>query len=61
MIMCICVYVMCVCAGSHQLKDLKPSWFRRHIALVSQEPVLFAGTVTDNIRFGKEEATMKEV
>eukprot|EP00731_Ephydatia_muelleri_P022561 Em0015g144a len=47
--------------GPHQLKDLKPSWFRRHIALVSQEPVLFAGTVADNIRFGREEATMKEV
>ena len=47
--------------GTHQLRDLRPSWFRRHIALVSQEPVLFAGTVAENIRFGREDATLKEV
>lgn len=28
--------------------------YRRHIGLVSQEPVLFASTIADNIGFGKD-------
>jgi ATP-binding cassette subfamily B protein len=34
---------------------------RRHFAYVEQEPTIFAGTITDNIRFGKPEATDTEV
>ncbi|KAA8529667.1 hypothetical protein F0562_034233 [Nyssa sinensis] len=34
---------------------------RSHIALVSQEPTLFAGTVHQNIVYGKEDATEAEV
>jgi ABC-type multidrug transport system fused ATPase/permease subunit len=33
-----------------------PKWLRRHIALVSQEPVLFARSIRDNIVYGLEEA-----
>lgn len=32
-----------------------PKWLRRHIALVSQEPVLFARSVRRNIIYGLEE------
>lgn len=34
---------------------------RKHMSLVQQEPALFATTIYDNIRYGKEEATESEV
>ncbi len=34
---------------------------RRHVVMVTQENVLFSGTVADNIRFGRPEATDAEV
>ena len=43
------------------MKDLDPTWYRKHIGLVSQEPVLFACSIADNIRYGKEDASMEEV
>ncbi|KAK4376956.1 hypothetical protein RND71_003252 [Anisodus tanguticus] len=41
---------------SYNLKSL-----RSQIALVSQEPTLFAGSICDNIIYGKEEATESEI
>ncbi|WP_425046276.1 ABC transporter transmembrane domain-containing protein [Primorskyibacter sp. S87] len=35
--------------------------FRRHIALVPQEPVIFAASAMENIRFGRPDATDEEV
>jgi hypothetical protein len=32
-----------------------PKWLRRHVALVSQEPVLFARSVRRNIIYGMEQ------
>ncbi|KAL5538666.1 hypothetical protein UlMin_044328 [Ulmus minor] len=34
---------------------------RSHIALVSQEPTLFAGTIRENIAYGKEQASESEI
>jgi ATP-binding cassette subfamily B (MDR/TAP) protein 1 len=34
---------------------------RSHIALVSQEPTLFAGTIRENIAYGKENARESEI
>uniref|UniRef100_A0A0D3EPU9 MDR-like ABC transporter n=1 Tax=Oryza barthii TaxID=65489 RepID=A0A0D3EPU9_9ORYZ len=34
---------------------------RRKIGLVSQEPVLFAGTIRENITYGKEDPTLEEI
>ncbi|XP_052304134.1 ABC transporter B family member 15 [Populus trichocarpa] len=34
---------------------------RSHIALVSQEPTLFAGTIRENIAYGKEDARESEI
>lgn len=34
---------------------------RSHIALVSQEPTLFAGTIQENIAYGKTSATEAEI
>ena len=34
------------------LRDLNISWLRSQIGIVSQEPVLFDGTIAENIRYG---------
>ncbi|KAH8151197.1 uncharacterized protein LAJ45_04899 [Morchella importuna] len=41
-----------VLIGGRDLKDLNLRDYRRHLALVDQEPVLFAGTVMENIQHG---------
>uniref|UniRef100_A0A0N5AVA3 ABC transporter ATP-binding protein n=1 Tax=Syphacia muris TaxID=451379 RepID=A0A0N5AVA3_9BILA len=43
------------------LKDMNPDVLRAQIGLVSQEPVLFDGTISDNIRYGRLDATQTEV
>jgi len=43
------------------LRDLASDDLRRNVVMVTQENYLFTGTVLDNIRFGKPEATMEEV
>lgn len=43
------------------LKDMARSAFRQHMALVPQEPVIFAASARDNIRFGRPEASDAEV
>jgi len=43
------------------LTKLNVAWLRTHIGIVSQEPVLFTGSIEDNIRFGKSDATDEEV
>ena len=40
--------------------DLDPIALRRHIALVSQDPVIFSGSIADNIRYGRPEAGADE-
>ena len=36
------------------LSSLDPRWFHRQVALVAQEPVLFARTIEENITYGLE-------
>jgi len=43
------------------LKSLNLQWWRSRVGLVSQEPVLFDISITDNIKQGKPDATMEEV
>ena len=43
------------------LRDLNVRWLRSQIALVGQEPILFVGTVAENIAYGKEGASRAEV
>ncbi len=43
------------------LRDMARADFRRHIALVPQDPVIFADTARENIRFGRPDATDTEV
>ena len=45
----------------YDVTDLKLKELRSHIALVPQEGYLFTETLTENIRYGKPEATIKKV
>ncbi|XP_062136311.1 LOW QUALITY PROTEIN: multidrug resistance protein homolog 65 [Drosophila sulfurigaster albostrigata] len=52
--------------GSVMLDDLdirkyNIQWLRSNIAVVGQEPVLFMGTIAQNISYGKPNATQKEI
>ena len=40
---------------------LDPVQLRRHIAVVSQDPVIFSGTIASNIAYGREGATLEDV
>jgi ABC-type multidrug transport system fused ATPase/permease subunit len=43
------------------LRDLSQNELRRHVVMVTQENFMFAGTVADNIRFGRPDATDAEI
>lgn len=43
------------------VRDVDPQLLRRRFAYVEQEPTIFAGTIADNIRFGRPEASFAEV
>ncbi len=43
------------------VKDIEMSSLRRNVAIVSQEIFLFHGTIADNIRYARPDATMEEV
>jgi ATP-binding cassette subfamily B protein len=41
--------------------QLDPTSLRRNIAIVAQEPVIFSGTIADNIRYGRQNASDDDV
>ncbi|MDB4211418.1 ABC transporter transmembrane domain-containing protein [Ascidiaceihabitans sp.] len=45
----------------HALSDLGRDAFREHIALVPQDPVIFATSARENIRFGRPDATDAQI
>ncbi|MBI5927695.1 MAG: ABC transporter ATP-binding protein [Chloroflexi bacterium] len=45
----------------HDIRDLDLETFRAHLGIVTQTPFLFDGTVMENIRYGKSDATDIEV
>ena len=47
--------------GGHDVRDLTQELLGRQIAMVLQEPFLFTGTVIENIRYHKADATREEV
>jgi ATP-binding cassette subfamily B (MDR/TAP) protein 1 len=51
----------CVMLDGVDIRSLKLSWLRNQVGLVSQEPVLFATSVRDNIAMGKPDATDAEI
>ena len=44
-----------------RISDMARGDFRRHIALVPQDPVIFAASAADNICFGRPDASMEDV
>lgn len=50
-----------VLVGGQDLRHTGPAWAHRMIAFVPQDPYLFTGTVADNLRFAKPEATDEEL
>lgn len=43
------------------VRDIKVRNLRKHVGMVLQTPILFSGSVMDNIRYGKPEATKDEI
>ena len=43
------------------IRDVKQRSMRRQMGWVSQDPFIFSGTIADNIRFGRPEASIDEV
>src|SRR5215813_4729106 len=47
--------------GEQDLRNLSLSFLRRHVAVVAQDTYLFYGTVAENLRLARPEATQKEI
>ncbi|KAL7158153.1 hypothetical protein ABFS83_02G122900 [Erythranthe nasuta] len=43
------------------LREFQLKWIRSKIGLVSQEPVLFAGSIMENIAYGKDGETLEDI
>ena len=50
-----------ICINDTDIRDIDLAHLRRHIALVSQDVVLFQDTVAVNIGLGRPEASMEEI
>jgi ABC-type multidrug transport system fused ATPase/permease subunit len=50
-----------VLLDGRDVRTLSLDSLRRQISMVPQEPVLFSGTIADNIRYGRLQATMDEI
>ena len=50
-----------VLIDGQDLRDIQLASYRRHIAMVSQQPFLFNTTVAENIRHGRPDATRAEI
>ena len=50
-----------VAIDGHDLREVTLQSLRRQVSLMLQEPILFRGSVTDNIRFARPEATLEDV
>lgn len=49
-----------VCVGGRDVRDYDMEALRNQVAVVLQKNVLFSGTILDNLRWGKEDATEAE-
>jgi ATP-binding cassette subfamily B (MDR/TAP) protein 1 len=50
-----------VLIDGEDIRGLDVTWWRDQVGIVAQEPALFSGTVNDNIRVGKPDATDDEI
>ncbi|CAH2305687.1 bile salt export pump [Pelobates cultripes] len=50
-----------VTLDGHDIRTLNIQWLRSVIGIVEQEPVLFATTIAENIRYGRDNVTMEDI
>uniref|UniRef100_A0A8B9C0F9 ABC-type xenobiotic transporter n=1 Tax=Anser brachyrhynchus TaxID=132585 RepID=A0A8B9C0F9_9AVES len=50
-----------VILDGQDIRTLNVKWLRENIGIVSQEPVLFATTIAENIRYGREDISDAEI
>ncbi|XP_019747634.1 ATP-dependent translocase ABCB1 isoform X6 [Hippocampus comes] len=50
-----------VSIDGHDIRSLNICYLRKMIGVVSQEPVLFATTIAENIRYGRTDVTQNEI
>jgi len=50
-----------VTVDGHDVRDIDDDALRRRVGMAMQETVLFSGTIRDNIRYGRPEATDEQV
>lgn len=50
-----------VLVGGKDIRNLNLKWLRKHIGVVSQEPVLFNTSIAENIRYGNKDTTMEQI
>ena len=50
-----------ILVDGHDIRDLDLDTYRRRIGVVPQTPFLFSGTVEENIRYGRPDATPEQV
>ena len=55
------VYLLQITIDGIDIRDYNLKYMRQHIGVVSQEPVLFDNTISENIRYGREGVTDKQI
>ncbi|CAF0877399.1 unnamed protein product, partial [Didymodactylos carnosus] len=50
-----------VSIDGHSVSEYNLHWLRQHIGVVSQEPILFAATIKENIKYGKDNVTDSDI
>jgi ATP-binding cassette subfamily B protein len=50
-----------ICVDGRDIRTFDLEQYRTHLGIVNQTPFLFDGTVADNIRFGRPDATDEEI
>lgn len=51
----------CICFGGYSADELSLDWIREQIALVPQDPFLFYGTIRDNLKMARENASEQQI
>jgi ABC-type multidrug transport system fused ATPase/permease subunit len=50
-----------VAVDTHSVRSVTQKSLRRQIGIVPQDPILFTGTISENIKYGKDSATREEI
>jgi ABC-type multidrug transport system fused ATPase/permease subunit len=50
-----------VCVDGIDVRDVTVKSLRKQVGMVLQTPILFSGTIRDNIRYGRPKASMEEI